>query len=108
VVYAWLDAANTIRVLILNKDESGTGTVAVTLPSGYGAGTAIRLLEATPNASPTYLSTAGVTLAGQSFDTSTDGTIQGTAYGETVTPSSSTYTVALPAMSAVLLTVPHS
>jgi hypothetical protein len=108
VIYAWLDASSTIRVLILNKDESGTGTVTFSLPSGYGSGTVTRLLESTPNASPSYLSTAGVTLGGQTFDTSTNGVIQGTAYGETSVPSNGVYSIALPVTSAALITLPHN
>jgi hypothetical protein len=108
VLYAWLDASNTIRVLILNKDESGTGTVSFSLPTGYGNGTVTRLLESTPNATPAYLSTNGVTLGGQTFDTSTNGVIQGTAYGEVLTPTSNTYTIALPVTSAALITLPHN
>ena len=108
VTYAWLDASNTIRVLVLNKDESGSGTVTITLPSGYGQATITRLLESTPNVSPAYLSTAGVTLGGQTFDTSTNGVIQGNAYGEVLTPAGTAYTIALPVTSAALLTIPHN
>jgi len=113
VIYGWLDASNTIRVLILNKDEAGSGTVSLTLPTGYGDGTITRLVESVPNASPAYLSTNGVTLGGQSFDASVLGTeaangvIQGNAYSEVVVPSSNVYTFAMPVTSAVLLTVPH-
>jgi hypothetical protein len=114
VIYGWLDASNTIRVLILNKDESGSGTVSLTLPPGYGSGTITRLLESVPNASPAYQSTSGVTLGGQSFDSSVLGTeasngiIQGNAYGEVVVPLNNTYTFSMPVTSAVLLTIPHS
>lgn len=107
VIHAWMDASSTIRVLVLNKDGS-SGNVTLTLPNGYGPATAVRLLLATPNATPSYLSTFGVTLAGQTFDTSLDATIQGTAYGETITPSGSDYTFSMPATSAVLVTAPHS
>jgi len=108
VVYAWLDASSTIRVLVLNKDETGSGTVTVTLPSGYGQATVTRLLESTPNAAPAYFSTNGVTLGGQTFDTSTNGVIQGNAYGEVLTPSGTAYTIALPVTSAAILTIPHN
>jgi hypothetical protein len=107
VTYAWLDASSTIRVLVLNKDENATGTVTFTLPAGYGSGTVTRLLESTPNASPGYLSTTGVTLGGQTFDTSTNGVIQGTAYGEAIAPSNGVYTIALPVTSAALITIPQ-
>ena len=106
VIYAWLDASNTIRILIINKDETANGSVALTLPAGYDRGTVIRLLEATPNATPAYASPRGVMLAGQTFDTSTDGVIQGKAYGENIRPSGCVYTVAMPATSAALITLP--
>ena len=75
---------------------------------GYGSGTVTRLVEQTPNASPSYLSTSGVTLGGQTFDTSTDGTIQGTACDEIITPSDGVYSVAMPSVSASLITITHN
>jgi uncharacterized cupredoxin-like copper-binding protein len=99
--YAWKDAAGNIRVLILNKDESGAGTFSLSIP-GYGAGTLTRLTAAN------LAATNGVTLAGQTLDTSVDGTFQGTAYGEVVTPASGNYSFAMPTVSAALLTIPHN
>jgi len=104
VIYGWLDASDTIRILILNKDENASGTISLNLPTDYGDGTVIRLLEATP----AYASTKGVTLAGQSFDTSTDGVLQGTAYGESIAPSDRVHSVAMPAVSAALITIPRN
>jgi hypothetical protein len=61
----------TPRVTIINKDETLSGTVAVTMP-GYSKATVLYLTA------PSYTSTNGVTLAGQTFDGSTNGKIRGT------------------------------
>jgi hypothetical protein len=45
---------------------------------------------------------------GQTLDTSTDGTFQGAAYGEIVTPASGAYSFAMPITSAALLEIPHN
>jgi hypothetical protein len=52
-----------------------------------------------------YQATSGVTIAGQTFDGSTDGTAQGGAYGETVAAVNGVYSVALAPTSAAILTV---
>lgn len=96
--WATIDSARTIRLLLLNKDETASGPVAIAL-NGYGQAVVTRLTA------PAYSSTSGVTLGGQTFDGSTDGKPQGTAYSETVQPTGSTYTVALPAVSAALITI---
>ena len=99
--YAWLDASGNIRILVLNKDETLSGTFSVTI-AGYGAATLTRLTA------PSYTSTAGVMLGGQTLDTSADGTFQGPAYGEGVTPAAGVYSFAMPMTSAALLTIPHN
>jgi hypothetical protein len=97
-VWATVDAAGTIHVAILNKDEAFTGNVSVTVP-GYGTAAAKRL------AAPNFLSTAGVTLGGQTFDNSFDGNLIGSAMNESFAPTNSVYTVPVQPMSAVLLTL---
>ncbi|MGB6429005.1 MAG: glycosyl hydrolase family 79 C-terminal domain-containing protein [Candidatus Acidiferrales bacterium] len=97
-VWATLDDTGNVRVALINKDETATGVVTITL-SGYGNATVTRLLA------PTYQSTSGITLGGQTFDGSTDGTAQGTAYGEIVAPQNGIYTVAIGPTSAALVTV---
>jgi len=99
--YAWLDASGNIRVLVLNKDEAQSGTFAVSL-AGYGAATMTRLTAST------YSATTGVLFGGQTMDGSTDGSLQGSPYGELVAPASGVYTFAMPVTSAVLLTIPHN
>ena len=96
--WATIDANQTIRLLLLNKDQSASGPVSITL-NGYGQGTVTRLTA------PSFSSTTGVNLAGQTFDGSADGTPQGTAYAEIAQPSSGVYAVALPAVSAALITL---
>jgi hypothetical protein len=96
--WATIDANQTIRLLLLNKDQTATGPVSIAL-NGYGQATLTRLTA------PSYSSTTGVSLGGQTFDGSVDGTPQGTAYAEIAQPASGVYTVALPAVSAALITI---
>ena len=96
--WATIDGTQAIRLLLLNKDESASGAITVSL-SGYGQATVMRLMA------PSYSSTTGVTLAGQTFDGSTDGIPQGAAYSEIVQPVSGVYTIAIPSVSAALLTI---
>jgi hypothetical protein len=97
-VWATIDAAGIIRIAVLNKDETNSGTVAITL-AGYG-NASLKTLTA-----PSVTATRGVTYGGQTFDGSTDGTIQGTLSTPTVTPTSGVYTFAIAPTSAALLTV---
>jgi len=96
--WATIDGTQTIRLLLLNKDENASGAITVSL-AGYGQATVTRLMA------PSYSSTTGVTLGGQTFDGSTDGTPQGTAYSEIAQPVSGVYTIAMPSVSAALLTI---
>jgi hypothetical protein len=96
--WATIDANGTVRLLILNKDETASGPISIAL-SGYGQALVTRL------AASSYTSTTGVTLGGQTFDGSPDGTPQGTAYQEVVVPASGSYTIAIPAVSAALVTI---
>jgi hypothetical protein len=97
-VWATIDADGTIRLLVLNKDETASGLISIAL-NGYGQALVTRLIA------PSYSSTTGVTIGGQTFDGSSDGTLQGTAYMEIVQPSSGSYAVAVPAVSAALVTI---
>jgi hypothetical protein len=96
--WATIDGTQTIRLLLLNKDENASGAISVSL-TGYGQATVARLMA------PAYSSTTGVTLGGQTFDGSTDGTAQGTAYSEIAQPVNGVYTLAMPAVSGALLTI---
>jgi hypothetical protein len=97
-VWASVDSSGVVRVVLINKDEAAQGVVSITLP-GYGAASITRLTAAN------YQATAGITLGGQTFDGSTDGTIQGTAYTESAAANNGVYSVALAPTSAALLTI---
>jgi hypothetical protein len=97
-IWATIDAAGIVRVVVLNKDETNSGTVNITL-AGYGSASLKTLTAATVTA------TTGVSYGGQTFDGSTDGTIQGTLSTPKVTPTSGVYTFTIAPTSAALLTV---
>lgn len=94
--WATTDASGTPRLALINKDENATGTIDITL-SGYSHAQIYRL------SAPSYLSTSGVTFAGQTFDGSTDGTIQGTQTTESVDASSGAFQISMPVTSAALV-----
>jgi len=96
--WATLDGSGIVRILIINKDQTASGSVSVTL-SGHGNGTLTKLLA------PSYQSTTGVSLGGQTFDGSTDGTPVGTESNELVIPQNGVYTIQISPTSAALLTV---
>jgi len=94
--WATIDTSGTPRLAIINKDESSTGTVYVTL-SGYSQAQVYRLTA------PNYQSTSGVTFAGQTFDGSTDGVIQGSLAIESVDVSDGVFQFPMPITSAALV-----
>jgi len=97
-VWALQGEDGLVRVVVLNKTQSTSGSVSVTLP-GYSTGEVVRLLA------PSYLSTSGVTLGGQTYDGTTDGTIRGTAVTTAVAGSNGTFVLNMPAASAALITL---
>lgn len=97
-VWATLDSKGVVRVVLINKDQTAQGVVNISL-SGLGSALVTRLIA------PSYQSTSGVTIGGQTFDGSLDGTIQGTAQSEVVTPVGGVYSVAVSPTSAAVLTV---
>lgn len=97
-VWATIDQNNTVHVAILNKDESFAGNVAVKL-SGYGSAQVTRLLA------PSYQSNSGISINGQTFDGSIDGTLVGSQDSETISATNGVYTVPVQPTSAVLLTI---
>ncbi len=94
--WATIDASGTPRLVLINKDENITGTVDITL-SGYSHAQIYRLTA------PAYQSTSGVTFAGQTFDGSTNGVIQGAQTVESVDVSAGVFEVPIPITSAVLV-----
>jgi len=95
-VWATLNNAGVVQLVIINKDEHNDTPVQITVP-GYTAGTA-SLLTA-----PSYTSSSGITLGGQTFDGSTDGTIQGTQQSYSVQTNGSVFTIDVPMTSAVIM-----
>jgi hypothetical protein len=96
--WATIDANHTIRLLLLNKDLTASGPITIAL-AGYGQATVTRLIA------PSYTSITGVTLAGQTFDGSPDGTPQGIATSEAAQPSGGIFTITVPSVSAALVTI---
>jgi hypothetical protein len=94
--WATVDTSGTPRLVIINKDETATGTVEVTEP-GFNTASVLRLTA------PSYTSSAGVTFAGQTFDGSTDGTIQGSKNVETITGTNGVFQLPMPITSAALV-----
>jgi hypothetical protein len=94
--WATVDASGTPRLVMINKDKNSTGTVDITL-SGYSHAQIFRLTA------PSYQSTSGITFAGQSFDGSTNGVIQGTQTTESVDVSNGVFQIPKPITSAALV-----
>lgn len=100
-VKAWATidpTTNKVNVLVLNKDQSASGVVSLTIP-GYSSGVVTRMIA------PTLSSKTGITLGGQTFDGSQDGKAVGVEYGETITGEGGKFTVSSGAASAFLLTL---
>jgi hypothetical protein len=96
--WAVLPAAGAPHVVVINKDETKSGTVAVTMP-GYNHATVLRLTA------PSYTSTSGIKFGGQTFDGSTDGTIQGTKKTETIEGVNGVFQLPMTVTSAALMTL---
>jgi hypothetical protein len=94
--WATLDSNQTQRLTILNKDELQSGPVSISLP-GYSKASILRLTA------PNYTSTSGVMFGGQTFDSSTDGTIKGTQTIETVEAKDGIFEIDMPVTSAALV-----
>jgi hypothetical protein len=97
-VWATVASNRRVRIVLINKDKTANVTATIDL-SGYGIGTLTRLLA------PSYQAKTGITLGGQTFDGSKDGTLQGTPTSENVPPRDARYWVQMPPTSAALLTV---
>ncbi len=96
-IWATVDNVNTAHVVVINKDETATGDVQITLP-GYSTGT-VRLLSA-----PSYSSTNGVTFGGLTFDGSADGNPLGTASSTTIYGQNGVFTLpSLPITTAAII-----
>ena len=94
--WATVDANGTNRLTLINKDENQSGSVMVSMP-GYSVAT-ITWLTA-----PSFTSTSGVTIGGQTFETSLDGTIQGAPALHTVQGNNGVFTIQMPITSAAMV-----
>ncbi len=104
-VNAWATRGTdgTVRVVVTNEATSSR-ELAVSMPGKFERATLVRLTAPTPG------STAGVTLAGQSFGAQTSsGLLAGRPQTASITPSQGRYTVQVPATSAAMLVLsPHA
>jgi hypothetical protein len=103
-IWATIDSSNVVRVVVLEKDTDGISnsrTVALTLgPSYTAAGTLTTMTASTVSA------TSGITIAGQTFDGTTNGLIRNSATSSSVTPVGGVYTITVQDGTAALLTIP--
>lgn len=95
--WATVDATGTKRLVLINKDKTTSGMVSVTAES-YRQAVVMRLTA------PSYTATEGVAFAGQTFDRSTDGTLQGTRTAETIKGSGGVFQIPMAGTSAALIT----
>jgi len=98
-VWATMDSQNVVRVVAINKDLSASGNAEIQLSSPRSTSSLVRLMA------PSASATIGVTLGGQTFDGTTDGTPVGNNVSTSVKPKNGIYTFSLPAASAALLTI---
>jgi len=97
--WATRDRRGTIRVVALHKQATQGGDAVISIPGARRVGTLIRMQAQSLNA------LEPVTIAGQSFASQTDGTLQGRQISERVRPHHGVYRFHLPAASAAMLTV---
>jgi len=93
--WAIMDAGGKIQLVLINKSTTASGTVRIPL-AGFRTASIVRLTA------PDLASKRGVTLAGQTLDGSSDGTLQGAKQIETVKAAGAAFTIFLPAGSALI------
>jgi hypothetical protein len=100
---AWATAGpdSSAHVLLINDSLTGATTVGVAAPAGFGALPA----RADRLSAPSAYATGHVTLGGRSYGRSTATGALGGPKPDLIAPRAGTYTVTLPAASAVLLTL---
>lgn len=92
-----------VRVVVINKNLSGSEVVRLRIAAATGSATVEQLRAASAGAEQ------GVSLGGQTFGaTTTTGVLSGHSTVTTLAPSDGTYVVRVPAASAVLLTLASS
>jgi hypothetical protein len=98
-VWSTLGADGVRRVVLINKDAGAEHDVSLSVAGATTTGSLERLMAPAVNA------TSGITLGGQTFDPQTTSGVLGAPASTPVTPAGSTYSVALPAGSAAMLTI---
>jgi hypothetical protein len=93
-VWVTKDGLGHAHLVVINKEPSVTGNVQITL-AGYSSGMISRLTASS------YEATSGVTIGGQTYDGSTDGTLQGSVQTQTIYPAEGVWTIPVGPMSAV-------
>jgi len=98
-VWVTIDSTKRAHLVIINKEQATSGTVQITLP-GYSTGSITRLTASS------YRATSGITIAGQTYDGSPDGSLRGEATTEPISPvSGDLWKIPVNAMSAVEVTL---
>jgi hypothetical protein len=102
-VYAFgsVDGGNNDRIVLVNADETYSGSVSLTAPSCTSASASYLTAAAYSTPNPIYINGNGSAANGQTFDGSTTGAITGTASPATLSPSSGVYSVPLATVQAV-------
>ena len=95
-VWALKGVDGLVRVVVLNKDEAQSGSVAIRIP-GFASASASQLLA------PSLSSKTGVTIAGQTYDGSLDGTLQGPITVQSLKAVNGVFTIIVPSVSAALV-----
>lgn len=110
-VWATRDASGTMRIAVINKDETYSGILPIRIP-GYGDAQTLELKDVHGYTGTIYfandstaIGSTGITIAGQTFDGSKDGRIQGKKVVGQVNPREGVYSVPVEPGSAVLLIV---
>jgi hypothetical protein len=96
-VQAWqtTDTTGNVRLSLVNLDENNSGNVVV---SNAASTASVCYLSA-----PSFASKTGVTFAGQTFDGTTTGAIQGTASSTTLIPSGGVFTIPMAITQAAIV-----
>jgi hypothetical protein len=89
------DTGGVYRLSLVNLDQVNSGNVVV---SNAASTASVCYLSA-----PSWSSQTGITFAGQTFDGSTTGTIQGTASYTTLTPSGGVFTIPMAVTQAAIV-----
>jgi hypothetical protein len=96
--FATLGEDGAVRVTLINLEQTAGGTVKV-WAGGRTRATLVRMRA------PSLTSSTGITLAGQSWEGSADGKPVGQEATEMVPSDGTTFSVMLPALNAVVLTI---